>query len=389
MRLTRVLPSIIVISSAVSLFAVDGAPGFLWGNLEAGPYAVGYRVSYERDPSRPWSGGQGRPIRIALWYPARPGVRSETMRYVDYLHYDGPEHFRDIDEPLDANDRQSWINDLTEVAPNGGEIAARLFATRTAAHRDAAPASGRFPLLLYCAGAGARGDSNAELGEYLASHGYMVMIVPNIGASPAHLEMENSATDLEAHTRDVEFAWNRIRQLPSVDASRVATAGHSVGGIVALYLAMRHPDIKAVVSLDGSFGFAGHVEHMTRLDGYAPTRMRAAVLDLRRANHVQEATHDRTVIRALRHSDRYLVSFVRMFHGDFTEFAPVAFLMSVPMPPNTDGRTRRTGYDGNRHAYRAALDFLDWKVRGDRGGWSRLRAEVARANGAVLEHLRR
>ncbi|HEX7419428.1 MAG TPA: alpha/beta fold hydrolase [Thermoanaerobaculia bacterium] len=379
---------LIAVMSATPAFAIDGAPALLWGQLEAGPYAVGYRTMYERDAMRPWSGGRGRPIRIALWYPAAPGAASDTMRYVDYLHYDGPEDFHDIDEPLDANDRQSWIKDLTDVAPNGGEIAARLFATRTAAHRDAAPAAGRFPLLLYCAGAGGRGDSNAELGEYLASHGYIVMTVSNIGASPANFEMENGAADLEAHTRDMERAWNQMRHLPYVDASRVATAGHSVGGIVALYLGMRHPDVKAVISLDGSFGFAGHVDSITRLDGYAPSRVSAALLDLRRANHLQEATHDRTVVRALRHSDRYLISFPRMFHGDFTEFAPVAFVMSVPMPPNTDGRTRRTAYDGNLHAYRAALDFLDWKVRGDRNGWPRLTAEVARANGAVLEHLR-
>jgi dienelactone hydrolase len=387
MRAARLIVFVAMLSP-VAAFAVDGAPAFLWGQLEAGPYAVGYRVMYARDVTRPWGGAHGRPIRIALWYPAASGGGSETMRYVDYLHYDGPEEFRDLDEPLDANDRDSWIKDLTEVAPNGGEIAARLFATKTAAHRDARAANGRFPLLLYCAGTGGRGDSNAELGEYLASHGYVVMTVPNVGPSAANFEMGNAAADLEAHTSDVEFAWNRIRPLPFVDMTRVAAAGHSVGGIVALYLAMRHPDIRAVISLDGSFGFAGHVEHITRLAGYAPSRVRAALLDFRRANHVQEATHDRTVIRALKHSDRYLVSFPRMFHGDFTEFAPVAFLMSLPMPSNTDGRTRRSGYDGNQHAYRAALDFLDWKVRGDRGAWPRVRAEIARADGAAIEHIR-
>ncbi len=366
----------LLIFAVATAFALDGAPARLWGNLEAGPYAVGYRVLYERDTSRPWP--NGRPIRIAMWYPAAPGVSSDTMRYVDYLHYRGGDTFADIDEPLDANDRASWIQDLSDVAPNGAEIAARLFATPVAAHANAKRADGRFPLVLYSAGLGGRGDSNAELGEFLASHGYVVATVANVGMSPEKFDMGNSADELENHARDLEFAWERLRPFAWIDADNVATAGHSVGGIVALYLAMRHPEIKGVISLDGSFGFTSHVKKMTDLPEYAPRRVKAALLDLRRSNHVQGATVDRTVVRALRHSDRYLVSFPRMFHGDFTEFGTIGLLMSVPLPPNEDGRTRQTGFDGNQRAYRLALDFLDGELRGERQSLRRVRAEARR-----------
>jgi len=318
-----------------------------------------------------------------MWYPADPATSSDVMRYIDYLHYRGGEEFADLDEPFDAYDRQSWIKDLSEVAPNGPELAARLFATETAAHRDAAPARGRFPLLLYSSGLGARGDSNAELGEFLATHGFVVATVPNLGVSREHMDMGNAAPDIEAHTRDLEFAWDRLRTFPFIDATNVATAGHSAGGTVALYLAMRHPEIKAVISLDGSFGFTGYVRKMKALPDYAPARVKAALLDLRRANHVQDATHDFAIIRALRRSDRYLVSFPHMFHGDFTEFAPIGYLLNVPLPPNKDGRTRKTGFDGNQRAYRAILDFLDAKLRGDRGAMKRMRSELG---GAVRMH---
>src|ERR1700737_2395223 len=196
-----------MISRAVAAVALAAA--FLWGHLEAGSYAVGFRVIDEHDSARAWN-GERRPIRISIWYPAAR-AHSEPMRYGDYL---------------DANDRESWIGDLTEVAPNGRDIAAKLFDISTAAHRDADPAPGRFPLVLYSPGLGARGDSNAELAEFLASHGYVVATVPNLGPSPSHLEMGNSPGDLEAHTRDVEFAWNRLQTLAFVDASKVATAGH-------------------------------------------------------------------------------------------------------------------------------------------------------------------
>lgn len=366
----------LLLFAATSALATDGAPARLWGNLEAGPYAVGYRVIYERDSSRPWP--NGRPIRIAMWYPAGPGIPSDPMRYVDYLHYNHGDAFADIDEPLDANDRASWIKDLSEVAPNGPELAARLFATPAAAHADAKPARGRFPLVLYSSGLGGRGDSNAELGEFLASHGYVVATVANVGLSPEKFDMGGSPPELENHARDLEAAWGRLRSFAWIDAANVATAGHSAGGIVALYLAMRHPGVKAVISLDGSFGFTSHVKKMTDLPRYAPRRVTAALLDLRRANHVQNAVHDRTVIRAMRHSDRYLVSFPRMFHGDFTEFGPIGLLLDVPLPPNEDGRTRETGFEGNQRAYRLVLDFLDAELGGAKDALARVRAEAHR-----------
>jgi hypothetical protein len=59
------------------------------------------------------------------------------------------------------------------------------------------------------------------------------------------------------------------------------------------------------------------------------------LLDLRRANGVQEANVDLSAIDALRHSDRYLVTFRRMFHGDFTEFGTIGLRMGISLPPTT------------------------------------------------------
>ena len=76
-----------------------------------------------------------------------------------------------------------------------------------------------------------------------------------------------------------------------------------------------------------------------------------------------------------------------MFHGDFTEFGPIGLKLAVPLPPNKDGRTRQTGYEGNQHVYRALLAFLDAKLRDRPSGTAELVAEIHKSEGATIAHL--
>ena len=85
-------------------------------------------------------------------------------------------------------------------------------------------------------------------------------------------------------------------------------------------------------------------------------------------------------------SDRYLVTFTKMFHGDFTEFGPIGLKLSVPLPPNNDERTRQTGFVGNQHAYRAALDFLDANLKNHPEAMNLFLAEIAHTDGATIAH---
>jgi hypothetical protein len=127
-------------------------------------------------------------------------------------------------------------------------------------------------------------------------------------------------------------------------------------------------------------------EVMTVLNQLQPGQVRASLLDMRRANGVQGAKLDSTVANRMAQSDRYLVTFTKMFHGDFTEFGTIGLKLSVPLPPNDDGRTRETGFVGNQHAYRAVLDFLDAKLKCETGALSLFLAEVAHTDGATIVH---
>src|SRR5580658_7417734 len=77
------------------LFLADCAPPpappdpQLWGSLKPGPYAVGFGLRWETDPSRTYGlekdgTKKPRPIPVGVWYPARPSP-AEHMHVADYF----------------------------------------------------------------------------------------------------------------------------------------------------------------------------------------------------------------------------------------------------------------------------------------------------------------
>jgi hypothetical protein len=68
----------------------------LWGDLEVGSYAVGFKFIYQQDYSRDWNVaedsngyplaiGRGRPVRISVCYPAKRQSNAPKMLYRDYM----------------------------------------------------------------------------------------------------------------------------------------------------------------------------------------------------------------------------------------------------------------------------------------------------------------
>ena len=368
--------------------------------LTPGPHPIGFRTLFLRDTSRRWdtlaSSGAlraGRPVRVSLWYPAATAGSGSSMRYGDYFHYEGPPDFRALDDTLERTDRQGWLDDLTDETPNARALVDSLFAMPVLARRDAPAAIGRFPVLLYSGGKGSREDSNAELGEYLASYGFVVVRVPQVGPSAQDVALGSSPADILLHVQDMAFAWRAVQRLAFVDSAQLAVAGHSAGGVVALQFAMYYPAVRAAVGLDGSYGMAGEGAQRGRhrsLDRdfptFQPARFTTSLLDLRRANGIQGAVLDSSVVATLRSSDRYVVTLPRMYHGDFTEWAPLAVTLGVPWVTQADGRTRQTALEGNQRVCRAVRDFLGFALQGDTAGVSAMLGELRAIPGAVITH---
>jgi len=185
----------------------------------------------------------------------------------------------------------------------------------TRAVRDAPPASGRFPVVLYSLGSAALGQATQE---YLASHGYVVVQMPRLGAQAGLPDTGRDRADLDAKLRDMDFLVNAIRELPAADVQNMGVVGFSAGGGWGLSMAMKHSAVRAVVSLDTVMLFDDDTTRAWRqMPIFDLEAVRAPVLHVIRKPWV--AREDPKLWDGLRHADRWVLRFddERLDHLDF------------------------------------------------------------------------
>ncbi len=284
-------PRALIASLVAALLAlpVCGQPLLHWNGLERGPYGVRFCTATVVDatrtlyPPRDYLGrprpdwGQ-RPIHVAIWQPAQGETSGTAMTYGDYLPLlawdTGP-------QAEGAAERQAaelrYIQTVTPLAgPPEPEPMERLLRQRVWARKDAAPAPGTFPVLVYAPGSGYPAFDNSVLFEYLASHGLVIVSSPSIG--PDARRMPGSLLGLEAQARDLEVLVGYVQTLRHADSERIAVAGFSWGGVPAMLLALRNARVRAVVSLDSVVRDGRTLALARGLPYFQPERLRAPAL---------------------------------------------------------------------------------------------------------------
>jgi dienelactone hydrolase len=368
--------AIFVMAFSVLAHASNPAAPLLWRGIEPGPYHVGYKSAWKWDASRAfsprtdWRGNvlyheAARPIRLSTWYPATPHKGSTPMPYEGYFHADdAPAELHALVQATEEYDRSSNANMF------GGDaiLLQQLLRTTTAAYRDASYAQGAFPVVIYSMGQNDYNQENVVLCEFLASHGFIVVTVADLGPSLLKSKMlVNDASSFEAQEDDLEFALAQAIQIPSADANKIAALGHSMGAIYALLLAMRDDRVGAVIGLDGSY--------MTTIPRYYfkfqeafyfdPTHFRAPLLSLYRKDDNPDATMSE--IDQLRYSDRYLMAVPKVIHTDFNSFP----LLTVDVPASkldtyaSRHRDQQTAVSGHLFIANSVLDFLEGTLNGN------------------------
>lgn len=291
----------------------------LWAGLEKGAYDTGFDRIWTVDQTRPWSrrpaldslaGEIGRPIRIDIWYPAECG-QDDPMALLDYVVMEPPtEGFSDLVFLANRWDEYSFRG-LAEDSTSFEQ----LMAAPTAACRRAPEASGRFPIVAYSAGWFNRTPDNSILAEYLASHGFVVVAVPQLNPGLWTFNFRSDAQSVENQTRDLEFAISEVSKQPYADRRKVAAMGYSTGGDVALLLAGRNPLIDAVVGLDASWTL-GENNDVINTPFFRPSVYEMPVLAIRRPS--DKTAYD-VVIDSLKFSPRLVVEVPSSDHGSFSD----------------------------------------------------------------------
>jgi dienelactone hydrolase len=301
---------------AATEFKLSAAPG---------PHAVGVRTVHQYDYSRvyrarvdlfsgqPYTGERARPMQTMIWYPAaKSGAKALT--FADYLRSAATE---ETFERTAGDIEASLKNFGRGMAP---EQAARMLASPMLAVRDAKAAAGKFPLVVYAPSFNAWNFENADLCEYLASHGYVVISSPSMGARTRG--MTDDLEGVETQAADIAFLIGYAHTLPQADTGRVAVAGFSWGGMANVFAAARDSRIKALVSLDGSVRYFPQL--IADAKYVTPARVAVPMLFMAQKPMTMESLANRgkplnaSLLNEMRFSDVYINTMYPMEHGHFS-----------------------------------------------------------------------
>jgi dienelactone hydrolase len=223
-----------------------------------GASPVGTSVHYLVDgPRKSARFPDGQPVTLQLWYPTT--AAEERKPRAPYL----------VEQGLA---RTMAEQGYYEVEAERLEAWAKL---TTNARLDAAPAPGSHALLLFSVGLGVVRANYTTLAEELASHGFVFALVESPLAGlmlrPDGTVVRDTGDRLEradGHReavdewcQDLRFVLNRLAGeggdaslaalAATLDLKRVATLGHSSGGLVALQFGVIDARVRAGIDLDG------------------------------------------------------------------------------------------------------------------------------------------
>jgi tetratricopeptide (TPR) repeat protein len=333
-----------------------------------GPDAVGLKVVEQYDYSRtyrlltdelgkPYQGERARPLQTLIWYPAEKSS-GKPMTVGDYGDLLANE--TSFGKPDMWSDWKQWLDSMKPSLKDS------MWAVR-----DAPLKAGRFPVVIYAPSFSSMSWENADLCEYLASHGYVVMASPDMGATSRGMTADLSG--INAQAQDIGFLIGYARTLPNTQMSEIAVAGFSWGGISNLFAAARDNRIDALVALDGSMRyFPGLVKAATDVH---PEQMTIPLLYFTQGDtsleqiarqHPDKENEGPNVLNAWTHGDLITVDDMALVHVEHSSMYQRNEDIWKGYPRYHKGDySRADGIVGYAWVARYTLEFLDAYLKHD------------------------
>lgn len=259
-----------------------------------------------------------RPIPISIWYPATAEKdNSRQLALTDYL-----EVLKEEEEWKNLPDEflLDWFPYLPNTPGNKAHLSEKAVAFSNPAFLD-----GKFPVIVYAPSYQATSIENFALLEYLASNGYIVISSPSRGTQTRLME-GGTAKDMETQSRDVEFLLKEIHRYSNTDLDRIALMGYSFGGLSNAITVMKHSNIGAIVSLDGTERYNYSVLEKSpyfNLGNFTVPYIHFAQKEIPEevlsSDHIPaELNHKFQLYDSLRYSDAYSYRFHDLTHSFFS-----------------------------------------------------------------------
>ena len=190
--------------------------------------------------------------------------------------------------------------------------------------RDAKPVEQHYPVVIYAPSDSSIAWENADLCEYLASYGYVVLASRSMGMS-TH-DMTDDLAGIDSQALDISFLISYAAGLPDTDSSKIAVVSFSWGGISSLFAAARDPRIQVMAEMDGSMRYYPGL--VTSAGDIHPELLKAPLLffTANEMNYIEDLDAyrgppneriGRSVLSEWTHGDVTTVNMVGMSHPEF------------------------------------------------------------------------
>ena len=302
----------------------------------AGPHPVGLRLVEQYDLSRGYrsatdpytgkatSGERARPIQTLIWYPAEQGT-GLVMNAGNYLRMAATAD--DFGQTAAARARleAGYVGGrVSGLTPQRAQVE---LAALMMARRDAIASAGKFPVVVYAPSYRGPAFENADLCEYLASQGYVVLASPSTGQGPNG--MKDDLEGVQAQVDDIRYLIGYAHSLPQADTDHLAVMGYSWGGLANVMAAAKDSRIGALVSLDGSVRSYPDVIEQARF--LTPDRITAPMLYVvatpRQIEDLPaDMNQDRSFLNRMKYGDLYRVTLAPYVHPNFSVMLGQRFL---------------------------------------------------------------
>jgi len=350
----------------------------LWGPLEPGEFEVGFQTLWFVDESRTYQeddileiGSTGRPFRLMTWYPAMGDEEKPFLTFADYLSLESANpKYKKWAQTMRQKDKITARKQFNQENTRDSLLAV-IEKLPTMAKTNLSFEDGKFPLVIHLLGLNDYQEESTTLWEYLASNGYVVLVIPQIGKDASSINTQFSAEIVEIASQDIKASLDFLRSSEirsHIDFEKIGLIGHSLGGAVALHYAHENK-VTSIALLDGAI-YDDASKEVLKTFNFDPTKFRSEILNLYPSYHEQVTSLP--LFNSLSHVNQYHVSFPKATHFDFQQWPLYAYLTGVDDPRAANYRSTEDGYydyfavcrltrsyfDGTLKEQREAMDVL-------------------------------
>ncbi len=330
----KIKPSLILclIFLIANSFPFFGQVPKLGGDLDPGKYEVGFKAIFLEDFSKTFFSKDtlnitGRPIRVLMWYPSEKSEspKMHIKNYVNAVVEDSTyKSFNKIFNSIENGKLFKLISPNPKIADS---LFPKIINEGVFARNNPKHSSEKFPLIVHSLGRNGSQLESFVLWEYLASHGFVVAVIPQLGESPdKFISIPWSKEGVALQKTDMDFTLNKLKKMDFIDSDKIGFIGYSGGGQVGSLLLTERNDIDVLVSLDGSNTTSDGVK-MFKEFGLSPKAINKPILNIYNANNSEFL--DLGFMEEI-DSDIYNVKMNQVTHFDFNQWPLYYYLTGIP-----------------------------------------------------------